>query len=233
MILRNNMEDLVQNIVEVLLQDADNNFWSNENHKYDLICYVLNRVKPKYITSGRGILHYESNMEKNVQESVDVFSIAAEGMRLIENRRKVKEEKTDLELDKKVDKRNSYYNFPCIIGKIISMKTWAEIHDVTVTLKHKIGTEFYQTAMINSQWNNPYTISEKTDGYFTFYPSPIQGDSEAGESKQFDFLLIFESDKFPKVEKIFTLESKLEKNIQPVIQRGAVHRIENVFIMGD
>ncbi len=232
MILRNNMEDLILNVVDIMLQDTDDDFWKNQDHQEDLVCYVLNRVKPKYVRSGRGILHSESSLEKNIQDNVDLFSLVAEGMRTIIVRRKDSESSSNeiSTADKEDTSKNYYFNFPCLVGKIISMSSGEELSGVKVTLKHKEGDKNIQTLMINSNWSNSYIIADQTEGYFTFFPKSIIDDGEKPSTKRFEFLLLFEHDKFGQLNKFFSITLASEKKMHSVFQRGSIHRIEDMYI---
>ncbi|MDH4129424.1 MAG: late competence development ComFB family protein [Spirochaetota bacterium] len=229
MILRNNMEDFVLNVVNEMLKDSKDNFWQNDAHRHDLACYVLNRVKPRYVTSGRGILHSEIILEKNIQENVDIFSLVAEGMRVISSRRTESDRNADNK-DDYDETEDFYFNFPYFLGKVISMNTWEELSGVIVTLKHKVDDNFVISPMINSQWLNPYTISEETSGYYTFFPHHIKDEKLKSTSKTFQFMLHFEHPKIEPFERHFSIDSTSERGIPSIFQRGLIHRIDDVYI---
>ena len=63
MIIHNVMEDLVYDEVNKLFDEAEEKkeSWltcSCMQCRVDTMCYVLNRLKPRYIKSGRGLAHF-------------------------------------------------------------------------------------------------------------------------------------------------------------------------------
>jgi len=230
MILKNNMEDLVLNVMDEILKDSDDTFWNNESHRHDLACFVLNRVKPKYITSGRGFLHWEKDYGKNIQEQVDIFCIVAEGMNKISSRRAAHDETEEAGEFDELNTDDFFFNFPCFIGKVISMSTWEEVSGITVTLKHKTDDDYIVTPMVTKQWSNPYNISEKTNGFYTFFPRPIMDENRSTSMKNFEFTLTFKHLKFDEIEKYFTVDVPSDQKRIVSFQRGHVHRIEDIYV---
>ncbi|MDH5682293.1 MAG: late competence development ComFB family protein, partial [Spirochaetota bacterium] len=204
----------------------------NELHKTDLAAYVLNRVKPMYVTSGRGVLHGEMSFEKNIQESADIFSLIAEGMRVIKSRRDdLPQNLSPEEITSAEELTDDYYfNFPYILGKVLSMNTWEGLSEVNVTLKTKVDNDFHPTVMLNSQWNNPYVISESTNGFYTFFPHPIKDSGTETSTQSFDFLLIFDHPKIEAKEKFFSLELASEKKIFASFRKDFVHKVDDIYI---
>lgn len=234
MVLHNNMEDIILNVIDEMLKNTQDTFWKNELHKHDLACYVLNRVKPRYITSGRGLLHWEQNFERNIQENVDIFCLVAEGMNTIFSRREDEKyplDEEDDELGKEIDHTQEYYfNFPYFIGKVISMRTWEEVSGITVCLKHKVNNDYQLTLMMSKRWQNPYIISEKTNGFYTFFPQPFLDPSEKGSTKTFEFSLLFEHPNLERIEKPFMLDISSEQKKFSTLRRGYVHKIDDVYV---
>ncbi len=227
MILKNTMEDIVFHAVNEMCTDSHEDFWKDETNRHDVACYVLNRVRASYLTSGRGVLHMEANHEKDVQKTADIFILVAEAMRTVLSRRK---DKSHPVAPPKPEEEDSYYfNFPCLIGKIISMTTWEGMDGTIVTLKTRIE-HFVKTDMINPQWDNPYTISHKTSGYFTFFPSPVKDKKNEKSSRLFEFSLLFEHSGQEPVEKIFTIDVTSERAIHQSFRKGFTHRIEDIYI---
>ncbi len=229
--LKNNMEEVVFYAVNVMLKETNDNFWKNDIHKNDLACYVLNRLKPMYVTSGRGVIHSESKLDKNLQEHVDIFALVAKGMRVIYSRRKGDEITSQEQTISKDYKNEGYYfHFPCFVGKIISLDTWEEVSGIAVTLKYKTNSSYKSVAMINSLWHNPYIISDKTSGYYTFYPKPIEDNYNNSTTRKFELLIVAEQPNSQKVKKSFKIERTSERMKKASLQKETTYRIEDFYI---
>ncbi len=234
MVLKNTMENIVLEAVKEMLKDTKEDFWKDEIHKIELSAYVLNRVKPLYITGSRGILHKEMEFDKNIQEHVDIFSLVAQGMRLITTRRKeslsnksVVDKEQNIEADQTDD---YYYNFPYIMGRVISMSTWEGIPNATVTLRIKLANDYTIAKMINTQWSNPYNTSDKTNGYYTFLINPIKNEKNQKEAKSFDMQIMIGHPKIEPIEKYISIPVIPERSTISSIKNANVHRIEDIYI---
>ncbi len=228
MILKNTMEDIVIHAVEEMSIGSHEDFWKDETNRHDVACYVLNRVKAHYSTSGRGVLHIKATNEKDVQKTADIFTLVAEGMRTVLSRRKDMPQTIDIQKPEIED--FYYFNFPCLIGKIISMTTWEGMDGAVVTLKSKESQDFVKTNMINSQWDNPYTISQETSGYFTFFPEPVKAKENQKSSRLFEFIFLFEHSSQEPIEKMFSIEVASERAIHQSFRKSYTHRIEDIYI---
>jgi competence protein ComFB len=135
----------------------------------DVICYVLNRIKPHYIVSNRGLARAEQESITYQQKTADIVALAYEGIRQIHHRMRPSfghytSEDTDPEaLSKPV------FNIPIIRGRLFNGLNFAPMEDVTIELWH--GKKL--VPMVDNNWQNPYTIVAQTMGVFTFWPRPL------------------------------------------------------------
>ena len=89
MTIHNLMEDFVYNEVNKVFDAAKekNEPWFTCNCmqcRLDTVCFVLNRIKPRYTASGRGMAHFLQidQSEKN-QLLADISTLAFEGMKTV------------------------------------------------------------------------------------------------------------------------------------------------------
>ena len=85
--VHNLMEDVVIQNVNMLyeqVKDAKASWLSCDcmNCRLDTVSYVLNRIPPKYIVSGRGASHASETLEDS-QLMADVNALILEGMRIV------------------------------------------------------------------------------------------------------------------------------------------------------
>ena len=74
MIIHNVMEDIVSDEVNKLFDEAEQKKedWVTctcIQCRHDVMCYVLNRIKPRYIKSGRGLAHF-LNFTKDERDQI-------------------------------------------------------------------------------------------------------------------------------------------------------------------
>ena len=85
--VHNIMEDIVKKNVDDLYEQVkkDGCKWLScdcMNCRLDTVCYVLNRIPPKYVVSGRGVTHSSSDIG-NLQLKADIDQLSLEGMRTV------------------------------------------------------------------------------------------------------------------------------------------------------
>jgi hypothetical protein len=178
------MEDLVFTEVNALFDTALKNKaqWltcSCPQCRLDTICYVLNRIQPKYIKSGRGLAHSNNtDYADKTQITADINRIALEGMKqVLSTQRPHSIEATNLPAA-------PVYNFPTFVGRILDGKTFEPVKDLDVILLH----DGKPALSIDTTWENPYRISTHTPGTFAFWVKPEAATKE-GANKVFSFEL--------------------------------------------
>ena len=88
--IRNLMEDAVLAAVGELfsLEEKDQRlgYCTCGQCRLDVACYVLNRIKPEYIVSSRGMAYSERDFQAKLQRQADIISLAKEGWALVTHR---------------------------------------------------------------------------------------------------------------------------------------------------
>ena len=84
--------------------------------------------------------------------------------------------------------------------------------------------------MINPNWQNPYSISEKTAGIYTFWPKPIESEREEIE-KDFELEIIVENDNFDSLRHYFTLKLKSESLFSDYFNINNCFEIEDLYLI--
>ncbi len=163
--------------------------------RLDTICYVLNKVPPRYIKSARGLAHTQSDdaLDKP-QLLADINRIALEGMKQVLSSRRP-HSTTDYDLPS-----GPVFNFPTLVGRILDGQTFEPVRDISVhlLLDGKLAES------ISSSWENPCVINEHTPGTFTFWPKPIAASGE-GEKRVFSFEIAVERDGYDPIRYFFEL----------------------------
>jgi len=198
--VHNLMEELVFSQVHDLFDTAKKNRtdWLTctcAQCRLDTICYVLNRIQPRYIKSGRGLAYsqLEESFDK-AQLAADINFLAIDGMhQVMSTRRPHNNSDTDMpELP--------VFNFPTFVGRILDGLTFEPVHDIDVELIQ--GTN--SALPIDQSWENPYHISEHTPGTYTFWVKPQKADAE-GVNKVFPFAIRVSREGCDPIEYFFEL----------------------------
>lgn len=185
----------VHNLMEEIVLHRVNNLYEHikeikaswltcdcENCRMDAVSYVLNRVQPKYVVSGRGAIH-ASNVMDDPQIRADVDALGIEGIRIVSTTKRPFHTSSRSECEvRRVEK--VAFNFPTIQGTILEGNTFEPLSGATVTLKCN-GKE---VEMADMTWPNPINTYNSTRGSYGFWPKAVETSVE-GESKKFSFTL--------------------------------------------
>ncbi|MFP4179757.1 MAG: late competence development ComFB family protein [Spirochaetaceae bacterium] len=221
--IHNMMEDLVMETVHEIFDEL-----SPENfplvHCYqcrlDVACYVLNRLKPEYIISGRGLVHFESDYQDKIQKKADLVALVNEGIRKINlNRRPYY---GDSPKEGGEVPSPPVFNFPAIVGRILHGKTFEPLGNILAHLK----SDGEMVPMIDYTWQNPYYVVDSIQGNFTFFPRPIKAE-KAGEQRNFNFEICIDADGFSPLRHYFELEVASSNTV------NYTFNVHNTFRVGE
>ena len=153
-----------------------------ENCRLDTISYVLNRIQPKYVVSGRGVLHAKDVME-DPQVKADIDAIGIEGIRIVSTTKRPFHSSLRIECEvQKSDK--PVFNFPTIQGTILEGNTFEPLIGATVTLK----ANGEPVEMSDMTWANPINTYNSTKGTYSFWPKAAAA-KKVNESQKFNFTI--------------------------------------------
>jgi competence protein ComFB len=166
----------------------------------DTACFVLNRTKPHYIVSNRGVARADRETAQKRQEEVDIVSLVYEGIRRVNHNLRPNAVHQGKGGDKAAEGQQPVYNIPTIVGRIFNGLNFAPISDVRVELYH--NSEL--VAMKDSNWQNPYSLVSNTEGTFTFWPNPVPAE-QPNEHKVFEFTVKVESPEYETLNHFFKI----------------------------
>lgn len=185
----------VQNLMEAIVESEVNKLYEQAkkekaawltcdcpNCRMDTICYVLNRIPPKYVVSSRGITHVVGKWD-NHQISADLDTIAFEGMKIVSSTKRPFHSQNSI-IPEKQKEPVPAFNFPAFLGNIIDGATFEPISGATVLLKS--GSK--QAQMVDKSWTNPCVTCDATKGTYSFWVKAEPAKKE-GLNKKFKFTL--------------------------------------------
>ena len=194
--VHNMMEDLVTAEVNGLYEQVkhDKTSWLScdcKNCRLDTISYVLNRIPPRYVVSGRGVTH-SNEIFADHQLIADISAVAMDGIRIISSTKRpfhsLPREECEVHLEE-----NPSFNFPTFTGTRLDGSTFEPISGATVLLK----LDGKIVDMVDMTWANPTQTFQSTKGAFTFWAKPIPAE-KSGQSRKFEFEVEIEAEGYEK-----------------------------------
>jgi competence protein ComFB len=168
--------------------------------RMDTVCFVLNRTKPHYIVSNRGVARADQQNAQKRQEEVDIVSLAYEGIRRVNHNLRPNADHRSKGSEKGLAEQQPVYNIPTIIGRIFDGRNFAPISDARVELYHNGEL----VIMKDSNWQNPYSMVSNTEGTFTFWPNPVPAE-QSNEHRVFEFNVRVESSEYETLNHFFKI----------------------------
>lgn len=234
MVLHNAMEDLVISYLDEILENKKNICRCNYC-KTDMAAYALNRVKPMYVVSSRGVIHTENNKRNAIQEEIDIYSIVAESIDVVSNLKrhevnhnfkKVTDEPC-AEFFNKITEGGNYYNFPQIVGRVLDGSTIMNLTGAKVSLYYENGNHL--VPMCNSRWQNPIEIISQMEGTYTFWPIPIKAEKTKTQ-KDFYFNLEVSKDGYEITRKYFYLRTLSINLLRHAIKKEDIFYLDDIYL---
>lgn len=231
--IHNMMEELVFEHVNSMYDQvvASGSSWLScdcENCRMDTATYVLNRIPPKYVVSGRGVTHNANLLNINTQLSADVNKLCVEGMRLVNNAKRPyhnTKRKTGTILPKTGE---ATFNFPTFFGNVFDGNTFEPLSDAKVLLK--IDGKIAQ--MQDVTWSNPCLTYKATKGNYSFWVAPQEANSEAIK-KDFTFTVEVDAYGYQESKYSFTIPFYSEKLDRSTINSNYSLKIKDIFLFRD
>ena len=225
--IRNVMEDAVKVVVEELFEIEDREkrlgFCTCDQCKVDVACYVLNRVKPEYIVSSRGLAYSEKEGLDKVQRRADVISLVKEGWGKVSHSPRP----TSDHVGRSVDtlQEGPIYNFPTIMGRVFDGRTFAPLGEGTVRL-FAAGS---MAEMLDPNWQNPFVLAGATGGTFIFWPKPLAATAADAERK-FVFEVKVEVPGLEVLSHYIEMSLSPERNVRLDFSLQRVHKIPDLSL---
>ena len=191
--------------------------------RVDSMCYALNRVKPRYIKSSKGLAYFfQLEFNRGSQFFIDVSSVAMESMRVVQSNRRPH---TSDEMEEDITTYKAAFNFPTIKCKINDGNNQNPMNDVVVSL-------FMDDKLVDQMdilWDNPYTVHSSMGGVCTFWPKTQKADAE-GITKDFNFVLVVEKEGYESVKQAFTISVTSTKNASQNFDITSCHEIKDIYM---
>jgi competence protein ComFB len=221
----NLMEDYVKHAIKVLLDDKEG-ICKCEQCRMDMVCYCLNKTKPRYVISSRGFVHTRNEKRENMQMNIDILALGQEAVDVISSmpRHEQKIKTDNVEVKKEIGK--SYFFFPVFVGRVVDEEFQA-LSNAKVTLTFADSGE--KAEMIGDYWKNPTTLVPAMDGTFSFHALPLPAD-EINIKKKFKFCLEIEKEGYETACKYFEIDIISSISSRELDIAANFHQIEDAIL---
>ncbi|MDR2447493.1 MAG: late competence development ComFB family protein [Treponema sp.] len=227
--LHNTNEDVV--IAQVndmfdMIERSDNseNICTCEQCRIDTACYVLNRIEPRYIVSNRGSVRIGHDSIENQQRRADIVVMIREGITKINHNKRPSSSHGIIKEDPPVY-ATPVFNFPVIVGRVFDGTNFAPMANIDIELLH----DDEMVVMVNNNWQNPYRLTEHSEGTFSFWPAPIVT-SEANVHKMFEFSIRIDVQGFDTLDYFFKLPIKSEQRSVTTVLPGRTFKLPDLYL---
>jgi competence protein ComFB len=226
--VRNVMEDAVKSLVDELFEaenrDRRLGFCTCDQCRLDVECFVLNRVKPEYIVSSRGLAYSEREGLDKIQRQADLISLVKEGWGKVSHSPRPTSDHAG-QKSAVAEHEGPIYNFPTIMGRVFDGRTFAPLGEGVVRL-YASGEE---VRMVDPNWQNPFVLAGATGGTFIFWPKAIPAGHEDGE-RSFVFEIEVEVPGLEKLSHFIEVALSPERSARMDFSLQRVHKVPDLYL---
>ena len=229
--VHNLMEDIVIKAVNTLYDrvKGEDVAWLTcdcENCRLDTVSYVLNRIPPKYVVSGRGVTHNAEYLASS-QLQADVDSLALEGMRTVSSTKRPfhSENRKDCIIHGDESQPKPAFNFFTFMGIVLDGNTFEPVTNAKITLK----MEGKLAEMVDKTWSNPYIMVPSTKGVYSFWVRSLPA-KECGERAYFNFSIEIEADGYSESVYHFEVPIMSEERVRQTLDSTYTLKIKDLVI---
>lgn len=226
MFIHNIMEDKVLSFLAEILKEKKG-ICKCQQCQMDMACYALNKLKPKYIISSRGIVHSNDSSLETQQNNADIFAVINEAVEKVSSSTRHSPQFEYKELQEKITGAQEeifYYNFPQITGRVICSDSLLPIIDAKVWLLN--NNDEKPITMVNNSWNNPVHLVDRMNGSFAFWPVPLIT-KDNNKEMEFQFNIKIQKNEYETLFKLVVSQITSSDKMVNIINTG------NIIDLGD
>jgi competence protein ComFB len=191
--------------------------------RLDAACYVLNRVQPNYIVSGRGLIREERFTLDRQQKDADITTLVYKALKQVGHNQRPFFNHEQKEKERREAK--AFFNFPAIVGRIFDGQDFAPMRGCAITLFH--GDNLVSAKDAN--WPNPCYLIRQTEGAYTFWPQSLTA-KKLDEHKKFRFTIKAEADGMAPLSHIFEIPVVSEDRETTAFSMASTNKIADLYM---
>jgi competence protein ComFB len=228
--LHNSVEDTIIGRVKDIfdsLEKKENaeNLCTCDQCRMDTACYVLNRTKPHYIVSNRGVARSQQETIERQQRDADITALIWEGIKRVNHNQRPNVSHSLHSSPAAAGANNPVFNIPTIVGRLFNGGNFAPLADVKVELLRNGEL----VVMKDTNWQNPCNLVSNTEGTFTFWPSPIPA-SALDEHKSFEYSVRVESPELETLHHFFKIPVISEPQTAASFSLGRTFKLPDLYM---
>jgi competence protein ComFB len=230
LIIHNLSEDIVKHEIDKYCAEIENSGQTKdictcEQCRLDAACYVLNRVKPRYLVSNRGAAREGMRTIAREQEQIDISVLVYQGLQQVSHNQRPYFSHSGRDKTVEASGGTAIFVVPMITGRIYSGKNFEPVSsaDLEMRMDGKL------VSMRDFNWQNPYTLTPDTEGAFSFWPSPVPAKGQELKTV-FSFSLHIKSAGFEPYGQFFTIPVTSEPASPVTLTMERTHRLEDIYI---
>jgi competence protein ComFB len=226
--IRNVMEDAVKTVVGELFDQETAQprlgYCTCDQCRLDVACYVLNRVKPEYIVSSRGLAYSEKEGLDKVQRRADIISLVKEGWARVSHAPRPTSDHGVGRAAAEVF-HGPVFNFPTVMGRVFDGRTFAPVGEGKVLLLEAD----HEVAMIDPNWQNPFELAGATGGTYIFWPLPVRA-TKIGGNRTWTFEIRIVAPGFDPLSHFIEIELEPEPDARSDFSLQHVRKIPDLYL---
>jgi competence protein ComFB len=181
--IRNTLEIAVSDVLEKLLHGRKD-ICRCEHCQLDMKAYALNRLPPRYVVGERGLIHSVLNSVKDAQSSADLVRTVSEAITAVASRPRSGHASRTF---RTTLSSGQACPLPQIRGELYKNSKFDPATGAKIRMLDVKGRPLM---MKSPAWPNPVTLSARTMGLFSFWPSDIpQPKTKRTAARSFAFKL--------------------------------------------
>jgi competence protein ComFB len=222
-------EDIVSREVENLCasiekEGQDSDICTCAQCRLDAACYVLNRVPPRYVESNRGAARAQQQTMANLQQTVDISVLVYKALKQVSHNQRPYFSHSGRNRSYEGD-LGAVYNIPAIAGRLFNGRNFEPMSGVDIELR----VDGKLVPMKDFNWQNPYRLTDDTEGTFTFWPAPVEALSTE-DSSTFHYALCVKAKGFETLNHIFELEVTSEHSSSDAFSMKRTYTVKDICL---
>ena len=225
--IHNLMEDLVKSVIQEMFDEAarSKTSWCTcEQCRIDVACYVLNRIKPEYVVSSRGLAYSEIDYLDKLQRMADVVSLVKEGWSKINASPRTHNVQSG---QHSMLPEGPVFNFPPIMGRVFHGEPFEPMSEINVALMTEDNSLI---PMMDENWQNPVKLYKNTAGTFIFWPRPIKAPMP-GQEQLFSFSIVIKAEGFSELSHFIGLKLISGQTANQQFSMQNVHKLQDLYML--
>ncbi|MDR3161951.1 MAG: late competence development ComFB family protein [Spirochaetaceae bacterium] len=235
------VHNIIEDVVFAAIRDIYDSLNKEDNPRhictcnqcrFDTACFVLNRTKPHYVISNRGVVRVEQSSIERQQLEADVTALIYEGMKRVSHNQRPYSSHTEYSPFEPsgAPADTPVFNIPTIVGRLFNGINFEPMTDIVV--------ELYQNGklveMKDKNWQNPYTVVRNIEGAYAFWPEPVPAEKE-NIHRLFEYNLKIEVPGFERLAHVFQIPITSESTLARSYSMNRTFKIQDLymFLPGD